>query len=355
MGRVKNVVVFSQSLDLEPLLAAFPAGTVRGLVWPSVRPGEREAVERLGVLRGLPVTAQPRAADPGVADFVRVVKGWAPDLLVTNHYPMKIRPEVLSISTFGGINIHAGLLPEFRGAHIPQWVILTGASRSGVTVHVLTEGFDEGDVVGRCEVPVRGTDTWVTLLDRTRAAFREWFPTLVPRLMEGPPRGVPQDPGRAVYYRPRTPEDGRFRWTDPVRTIYDLIRALVAPKPGAYCDDGGTREVFECYCTLQAVARRKARATGWALEKDGLRLDPLGTAPSADADHGAVRFAVTRGGATIGRAGVEDIALETGAARAAWAFDAAADDARWGPTAAALLDAFAREELRLPGGAAGAR
>lgn len=353
MGRVKNVVVFSQSLDLEPLVAAFPAGTVRGVVWPSIRPGERAAVERVAAARGLPTAEQPRAQDPKVADFVRVLKSWEPDLLVTNHYPLKIRPAVLATATHGGVNIHAGLLPEFRGAHIPQWVILTGAPRSGVTVHVLSEGFDEGDVVGRCEVPVRGTDTWVTLLERSRAAFREWFPTLVPRLLEGPPRGTPQDAARAVYYRPRTPEDGRFRWTDPVRTIYDLIRALVAPKPGAFCEDGGRREVVDRFCTLQEVARRKARATGRALEKDGLRLDPAGAPAAADAVPDAVRFAVTRGGATIGRAAVEGIALETGAARAAWAFDAPADETRWAPTTAALLDTFARAELRLPGGAAG--
>jgi methionyl-tRNA formyltransferase len=164
---------------------------------------------------------------------------------------------VLAIAPMGAFNVHGALLPAYRGANPTQWALLNDERETGVTIHCMTGEFDAGDIVGERRVPIHFTDTWLDIHSRIRQATEDLLAEQLPRILDGSYDRRAQDPDAARHFRRRRPEDGRIDWAAGVLAIYNLIRALVAPNPGASYVEHGETVVIDRYLTISEVAALK--------------------------------------------------------------------------------------------------
>lgn len=209
------------------------------------------------------ILEQKKLSDIDYSEFLISFEALNIDVLICCSYAMKIPPSLTSCARIDAVNLHGGLLPECRGANILNWVLVNDHSKTGMTMHILSEGFDEGDIVFRDVVSINDSDDAISLRnklsplasDQIRRALIYWKRDLpVPRYK--------QNEKRAHYYKRRRPEDGMFDWSFTDRQIFSLIRALVHPWPGArFVDANGQITVLDSYMTIEEIhALRTAHA-----------------------------------------------------------------------------------------------
>ncbi len=179
---------------------------------------------------GLPVMQPVK-----VRDIVEDIRALRPDLIVVVAYGQILPKTILEIPPRGCINVHASLLPRWRGASPIQHAILAGDRQTGVTTMFMNERMDAGDIILQRAEPIRPDDTAGSLHDRLAALGAE---LLVETLAGNLPRH-PQDESQATYARKLTKEDGRIDWSKPAIEIERQIRAM-NPWPGAFTTLGDT-------------------------------------------------------------------------------------------------------------------
>jgi len=189
------------------------------------------SVSDLARARHLPVYTP---GSPNTPEFVGLIRGSAPDLILSFYYRRLLSKELLSLPRLGGVNLHGSLLPRYRGRSPVNWVLVNGETETGVTLHYMVEQADAGDIIAQRRVPIDIGDTALTLFHKVTAAGRELFEETFPLLKAGAAPRIPQDPRLATTFRGRRPEDGRVTWDEPATAIYNLVRAVTHPYPGAF-------------------------------------------------------------------------------------------------------------------------
>lgn len=206
-----------------------PKGRGRQLTAPPVK----HAAASLG----LPVIQPPSVRSPEVLDDIRRSD---PDALVVVAYGQIIPAALLKIPRLAAINIHASLLPKFRGPAPIQWAIITGERETGVTTMVMDAGIDTGDMLLSSATPIADIDTSQSLHDR----LAEMGGKLILETLDGVAGGtitpVPQDPALATRAPMLKKSDGIIDWTAPAAEIAARIRGLT-PWPGAFTSISGKR------------------------------------------------------------------------------------------------------------------
>jgi len=184
--------------------------------------------------REIPVLIQPprRAIEP----FVAHVRALAPDVIIVWSYSMILPKSVLEVPRYGAVNMHGGLLPEFRGGHVGQWALISGAPEFGITLHYMDEGIDTGPVIAESRFSVDSDDDAERLREKLRAAGAALLLKWWPQIATGTAPRVPQDSSRAKYWPLRTAEQGRIDWSMSADAIGRLVRALACNAPGAYIE-----------------------------------------------------------------------------------------------------------------------
>jgi methionyl-tRNA formyltransferase len=230
-----RVVVFGYgplalaSLDTLGRLGVTPAA----VVVPGNRSGpDVDLVVAHARSKNWPLLVQPPRAR--LAPFLDLVRQLQPDLFVVWSYSMLLPPALIALAPLGAVNVHGGLLPEYRGGHVMNWAIINGERETGATLAYLDEGIDTGPVIAELRFPIDRRDDAVTVRDKLKAAGQSLLETQWSAIEAGQARGVPQDETRARYYRMRTADDGRIDWSSASTAIDSLVRALVAPWPGAF-------------------------------------------------------------------------------------------------------------------------
>ena len=177
---------------------------------------------------------------------------------------MLLRPDLLAVPRQGAVNLHGGLLPEQRGANPVEWAIVRGERRGGATLHWMDDDFDTGDIIARREVPIGFADTWLDVRRKVAAAAERLLAESLPQVLAGTAPRVRQDGAHANRFRRRSAADGRFTWTAPAIDIYNLVRALVAPHPGAWAEHpgGDGRDVFHAWRSLPEIVWLKSEHAG---------------------------------------------------------------------------------------------
>jgi len=166
--------------------------------------------------------------------WVDRIKSWKPDVLFSFYYRKMIGKNILDIPKFGALNLHGSLLPAYRGRCPVNWVLVKGEEKTGVTLHFMVEKPDAGDIVGQKEVFIEFHDTARTLYDKLCEAADVLLDDLLPVIKTGQIPHRKQNLAEGSYYGGRRPEDGRIDWTQPAKDIYNLIRAVTDPYPGAF-------------------------------------------------------------------------------------------------------------------------
>lgn len=335
-----RIVLFGDPQGVPQVRAALgDAAQVVALVQASVRPGQGAEMTALAAAIGAPLILQPPAKLPNHDAFTSRIAALAPDFIVVNSYSMILRPPVLAAARRMAVNVHGGLLPQYRGANVTEWALISEERESGVTAHVLDDGIDTGPILGQKKVPLHFTDTWLDARARINQATEQLLADLMPKLMTGDVMPQPQGEGR--HWHRRKPADGAFSWRWPLRRIYNFVRALVAPHPGAQSDIAGEAPIA-VWTSLPELARRKFEAVGgW--ESDGVTLVPALPSSESDRARANARFDFTvtaRAGAALGDTNLGNVTLQADYhANTARAVGAAAG------RAAAVMTAFCEGEL----------
>lgn len=187
-------------------------------------------VKDAAVRHGIPVLQPERLRQP---EAVEAVLAWRPDLIVTAAYGQLVPAELLRAPRYGCVNVHASLLPKYRGGAPIHWAIIRGEKETGVTLMYMTERLDAGDIIAQRVVPIYEDDTVGSLHDRLKEAGACLLEETLPALLSGTVQAVPQDDSRATYAPNIRREDERIDWHRPAVDVYNLVRGL-NPWPGAY-------------------------------------------------------------------------------------------------------------------------
>lgn len=195
------------------------------------------SVKEIAQKHGIPVRASSKLGDEDM-EFCRTA---APELIFSFYYRALIPKEILLLPRLGAYNMHGALLPRYRGRACVNWAVLNGETRTGATLHVMTEKPDGGDIIDSEAVDIKFTDTALDVFLKVTEAARIITERSLPALEAGTAPRTPQNEAEATYFGRRRPEDGRIDWNKSAREIYNLIRAVTHPFPGAFADIGGKK------------------------------------------------------------------------------------------------------------------
>lgn len=204
-----------------------PAGRGRRLTPPPVK----EAALALG----LPVLQPEKVRGAAIADQLRAL---APDAMVIVAFGQLLPREILEIAPHGCLNVHASLLPQYRGAAPIAWALIRGEEETGITIMRLDEGMDSGPILLRRREAIRPEDTGSTLGDRLAALGAEALSAALAGLAAGTVEPRPQDHSRATFAPKLTQAHCRIAWDRPAVAIHNQVRGL-SPQPGAFTTWGG--------------------------------------------------------------------------------------------------------------------
>ncbi|BAY94735.1 MULTISPECIES: methionyl-tRNA formyltransferase [unclassified Tolypothrix] len=154
-----------------------------------------------------------------------------PDCVVVSSYNQILPPALIELSTF--INVHYSPLPQYRGRANVNWAIINDEPCAAISIHKISPDLDEGNIFFQQLIPIHRNDTVADLYDRLNEIQKQNLGEIVVKALNGYP-GVQQNNAEATYSCTRLPEDGEINWSASTRSIDCLIRALVAPFPGAY-------------------------------------------------------------------------------------------------------------------------
>ena len=187
-------------------------------------------VKTLVVKYGLPVF-QPLK----IKTEIETIKSLAPDLIVVIAYGQIIPQKILDIPAHGGINVHASLLPKYRGAACLNAPILNGDDRTGVTVMMMEAGLDTGPILRQTEIRLQGNETLELLHDRLSQIGASMLPETIKDFLAGNIKPQPQDDKQSSYVKTLKKEDGHINWHKDATAIERMIRAY-NPWPGTFAN-----------------------------------------------------------------------------------------------------------------------
>jgi len=262
-----KIVCFGDNWGAPMLCRNLPSESIAGIVGAEIRPQYHHELKTLAESLLVDFLIQPTKMSPGYPGFLESIRGLALDFIFVNSYSMLLHTDLLAIPTRGAINIHGGLLPGYRGCNPTQWALLNDEKETGVTIHYMDADFDSGDIIAQQKVPILEEDTWIDIQKRIDSASEELFANTIYEILSGTNSRVRQEESMAHYWRRRTPEDGQFSWTWRAREIYNLVRALVKPHPGAfYYNEGGEKVVLNSFIPLDEIKELQAARVGHAIE-----------------------------------------------------------------------------------------
>ncbi len=276
-------------------------------------PAERiwfPSVTELARRHGIPVYAPSAVNAPEWIEHIRVL---APELILSFYYRHLLSREILALPRLGAFNMHGSLLPKYRGRAPINWAIIHGETETGVTLHRMAARPDAGDIVEQETVPIVPRDTALDVFGKVVVAARAVLARQLDNLVEGRTPRIPQDESQATYFGGRRPEDGRIDWRESATAIFNLVRAVTHPYPGAFTDVD-RRRLF-VWCALPRVSDRgspgevlsvvplRVAAGAGSLEIVRLQWDDAPEMDAATGEHGlriSQRLGTTISGASVG-------------------------------------------------------
>lgn len=188
-------------------------------------PPVKNAAQRLGI----PTVQPERLRDP---EFVSQLRSYAPEFIIVIAYGRILPAEILAIPARGCLNVHASLLPAYRGAAPIQWAIVRGERISGVTTMLMDEGMDTGPILLQRTVPIEPEDTSISLSEKLASIGAGLLLDTIHQVRDGKIVARPQE-GVPSYAPPLKKEDGRIDWSRSAADLLNLVRGMY-PWPCAH-------------------------------------------------------------------------------------------------------------------------
>jgi methionyl-tRNA formyltransferase len=236
-----RLVMMGTGTFAEPTFRALLAGShsVVGLVTQPDRPIGQErgstrqtgrSLKAMAVERGIPVL-QPESMNTPAA--VAELRALQPDLLVVAAYGQILSKEVLAVPPLGGINVHASLLPKYRGAAPVAWAIYHGETRTAVSIIKMSIYLDAGEILAQEAIDIGPEETAGELEARLAVLGGRLASQVIDEIAAGTAHGIKQDKNQATKAPKLTKENGQIDWSRPARDVCNQIRAM-QPWPTAY-------------------------------------------------------------------------------------------------------------------------
>lgn len=217
--------------------------------------------------KAVPIFTPEKITTP---EWLEKIAALRPDLILSVYYRNMISTKILGLAPLGAFNLHGSLLPKYRGRAPINWAVLHGESRIGVTLHRMVKAPDAGAIVDQEGVDIGPRDTAEEAFRKVLPCARVVIGRQIDALLRGTARETPQDDAQATYFGGRKPEDGRINWTQTSGQIFNLVRAVTDPYPGAFTDVGPARLMVWWAEPGSAAARAATGAPG-----EILSLSPL--------------------------------------------------------------------------------
>lgn len=180
--------------------------------------------------KGIPLYQPERVQEESFRERLRE---FHPHLLVVVAFGQILPKGLLDLPTYGCINVHASLLPKYRGAAPIAWAILNGEEVTGVTIMKMDEGMDTGDILTQSQIPIEGGETTESLEKKLSLLGAKLLVETIEGMKKGEVSPVPQDHSKASYAPPLRKEEGRIDWGREAEFIDRQVRAF-HPWPGAF-------------------------------------------------------------------------------------------------------------------------
>lgn len=188
------------------------------------------AVKKRALESDIPVYQPLKASAP---EFVGVLAEIKPDIIVVAAFGQLLKPNLLELPKYGCINVHASLLPKYRGASPIQWAVINGDKESGVTIMHMAAGLDTGDIILQERLELAEDETAGSLYDRLTAMSGPVLLEALDRIEDGTAQSIPQNDEESSYVSVLTKAMGRLDFERNAVELERLIRGLI-PWPGAY-------------------------------------------------------------------------------------------------------------------------
>lgn len=232
-------IIFMGTPDFAiPSLAMLTASdnTILGVITQPDRPKGRgkkpqpSPVKTLALQHGLPLLQPEKVKEE---NFIQWLKVKNPDLIAVVAFGQILPPKILSIPLHRCINLHASLLPKYRGAAPINWALINGEETTGVTTIFMNEWMDTGDILLERETKIEQKDDALTLSHRLSTLGAKLLLETINQLKKGTLTPIPQNHSKATYAPVLKKEDGYIEWTRDAQAIHNQIRGTV-PWPGAF-------------------------------------------------------------------------------------------------------------------------
>ena len=180
---------------------------------------------------GIEVVTPSQHELPGLAALLAPL---APDFLFSFYYRFMLPEALLGLPSLGAYNMHGSLLPRYRGRVPVNWAVLNGETETGATLHEMTVKPDAGSIIDQQSVPILPDDSAAEVFDKVVVAAEQTLWRALPGLIDGTAQKKPNRLDQGSYFGGRKAEDGRIDWSLSRSRIYNLIRAVAPPYPGAF-------------------------------------------------------------------------------------------------------------------------
>jgi methionyl-tRNA formyltransferase len=187
-------------------------------------------IKKVALSKGLEVFQPENINDE---ESLKRLKEFNPDIILVVAYGQILSRHILNIPKMGCINIHASLLPKYRGAAPINRVIINGEKETGITFMFMNEKVDAGEIIFQEKIDIFPDETCGELYYRLSALSADSLPKLLEKIKSGKIEGIPQDNKLVTFARKMNKEDGKIDWSDKGEKVYNLIRGTI-PYPGAF-------------------------------------------------------------------------------------------------------------------------
>lgn len=214
-------------------------------------------VKKCAVTHGIPVFQPVRIKD---AEAIDTLRGYGADVFVVAAFGQILSEEILAMPKYGCVNIHASLLPKYRGSAPIQWAIINGESTSGVTIMQMDRGIDTGDMLMKTEVAIGPRETGDSLHDKLAEAGAKLIVEALPRIESGDITPVKQNDEESCYAAMLQKSMGRIDWQQSAEMLDCLIRGLISWPGASTVYRGKTLKIWEEEVAAQEELRGKDAA-----------------------------------------------------------------------------------------------
>lgn len=224
------------------------------------------SVAQLCARHGIPVHAPEDANHPL---WVERVAKLNPDFIFSFYYRNLLGEALLATARQGAFNLHGSLLPKYRGRAPANWVLVNGETETGVTLHRMVKRADAGAILAQQKVMIERSDTSLTLHAKLREAATQLLRDALPQLAKGTLSETAQDESQATCFGRRTPADGKLVWSKPAEELFNLVRAVTQPYPGAFCAVGEHKLIV---WQAEVLKGNEGQAPGRVISVNPLRI-----------------------------------------------------------------------------------